>query len=55
MLSKKSENSCVRLEKVKMDAMIAKKPSPKAEDPKDLAAIDYAKKNMGDCKAKDGR
>ena len=38
--------------KAKMDAMIAKKPSPKAEDPKDLAAIDYAKKNMGDCKLK---
>ena len=34
------------------DAMVAKKPSPKAEDPRDLAAIDYARKNMGDCKLK---
>ena len=38
--------------KVKIDAMVAKKPSPKAEDPRDLAAIDYARKNMGDCKLK---
>ena len=37
----KSENGCHDCKKC-----------PKAEDPKDLAAIDYAKKNMGDCKLK---